>query len=177
MKDDNRTCCNDCGSVFNDNERVHRISYTNWDAEKQSFNKEPIEENYCRDCWSDIRPENKGAEFKIETTDGLWNILSSSNGKLVADFGRLIVGSHSIVRVNDELCELVYSKRRCVGEKIIDIKYKYEIKSKEWFDDFVSDIAESDIPSYVRIRNVDSTPFNQFQDIKSDQQLIDEFAE
>lgn len=176
MKKDNRKSCNQCDSVLKDGRTVHRISYTDWDAENQGFQKEPIEENYCRDCWSNIRPSNNGTEYEIESAEKLWRILSASSGQLVADFSSVILGSHNIVRIKNNVCQRAYSKRQVVGDNIIGIRYEYEIKNRDWFDRFISDIVDNDLPSYIKLINVEETAFDNFKDIKSDQESIDNFA-
>lgn len=175
MKDIRQKCyC--CDDSLDDKEHVHKISYGSWNEKQNTYQREPQEKYYCRECWSDKKPLNDAIEFWVETPEQLFETLDSSDGEITVDFGSHTLGSKSFVTVVDSNIYLCASNLRRITDDFISTYYTYKQMDKQDFDDFVSQIVESELPSYVYLRNSDNTPFSGYNFIEEEQSKIENFT-
>lgn len=175
MKDETQKCyC--CDERLDNDEHIHSISHGSWDAKQNTYKRQPQEKYYCRECWSDKKPLNDGIEFWVDTPEQLFQTLSSSNGELTVDFGSNTIGSRSFVTVVNSNIYLCSSKFRRISNDFISTYHSYKEMDKQDFNDFVSQIIESELPSYVYLKNSEKTPFSEYNFIEDEQSKIKNFT-
>lgn len=174
---DKRKKCFSCDTPLSDDEFTHKISYGSWNIRYNSFRREPQEEYYCRECWSDKKPHNEGIKFHVKTTDMLFDTLDSANGEIAVDFGQHTIGSTGIATVVDSNIYFCVSKFRKLSGDFISTYFTYKKMERDDFDESVSELIESDLPSVVYLRNIDKTPFSEYNFPEDEQYRIDKFTD
>lgn len=169
---DNRQDCTRCDEYIEDGELAYSIQYTYWNASDSSFEDEPQTSYYCSDCWNEIRPERSGTELEIRNTEQLWGILDASKGDLVADFGTITVGARPYIQVLDGTPFVASVKARRAGDDVVQFYTSFEEKDREWFDETVQSYKDEDLPTIVRIKSEEETPFNDFPDREGEQETL-----
>jgi hypothetical protein len=176
--EDNRVKCKRCLEFLSDEERVHSVRSNRWNASENDFEKTPRKEFYCSDCWSEVRPETRGAKLEVSSVNQLWGILNGSQGELVADFGSLSVGARPYVQVRNGIPYLATVKARRAGNNTIQFYSSFDEKDKNWFKQTVQSYMEGDLPTIVRIKNMSNTPFEHFPEKGENQEtLFEDFKE
>ena len=174
---DDRETCYDCGEYLQEEELVHQISFAFWDVEESEFEKdEPSTESYCEDCWREIRPHKQGVEFEIDTVDELWEILSASDGRLVADCKPIVLGTRPFIRVTNGHAEVAVVKRRLAGENVIGHYSEFKQQDRDWFTDTVESFLDGDLPPLIYLRNSENTPFGEIYNVQNGQQTMTDFS-
>lgn len=176
MNEDERVKCRECGEFLRNEEFTHIVSYGYWDTSKNKIENGSTDEHYCRECWSEQAPMQRGIKYDVDSSEELIDILESSNGKLVADFNSQIIGSRVFMRIIEGRAEFAYNKSRSVGDNAIGFKSEYEEKDKQDGTEFVEDVLLSgDLPPMIILVKKKNTPFRDYPDIGEDQSKIEEF--
>lgn len=75
--------CHRCGDPIEDWCETRRYGF--WDADAQNYeNPPPIEQRFCRECWSDDFGRANGAHFAPESAQHLFDVLDAADGDLAA---------------------------------------------------------------------------------------------
>lgn len=173
---DKRVKCDRCLEFLSNEESVHSVRSNYWDASENDFGKEPRTKFYCSDCWSEVRPERRGAELNLDDVTQLWGILDSSNGELIADLGTVAVGARPYIQVRDDTPYVATVKARRAGDNTIQFYSTFDEKDKNWFKETVQSYIQGDLPTIVRIKNIGNTPFEQFPEKSENQEtLLEDF--
>lgn len=172
--EDQRTRCHLCDAILEDDEFVHRVEFGSWDIEDNNFESSQ-KEPYCRECWNNEQPLNKGIEYRVESIERLFNILKSSNGDLAVDLGPQIVGSRVYMRIYHDKGQIGTVKARSLGDK--DIGFKSDVKEvtpQEIKKHLREIINGGDLPEIIYLVNQKETPFYIYPEITGDQAKLDE---
>lgn len=174
--EDDRMKCHRCNCILKNDEFVHKISYSGWDINSGDFKRDPQENYYCQDCWSQ-RKKDMGTEFYVESVDQIWNVLNSSNGELVADISSHFIGSNSQIQIVEGNVTVAYTRSRWKSDDVVSFYSEFDEMSKDEFYDIFNDIVSGDLPSYIKLYNHRNTPFNEYPNKGNRQLSIKDFDE
>lgn len=172
--EDKRTKCQLCDSILEDNEFVHRVEFGSWDIEDSEFESSQ-KEPYCRDCWNNEHPLNKGIEYHAESITTLFNILKAANGDLAVDLGSQIVGSRVFMRIYHDTGQIGITKSRYIGDDCIGFKSDIkEVDPQEIKKRLKEIIKGGDLPEIVYLVNQEDTPFHKYPEITENQSKLND---
>lgn len=77
-----RIACHRCDEPIEEWCETRRYGF--WDEDAQNYETQPIEQRFCRDCWSKDYGRRNGAHFRPESAQQLWTMLDAADGSLVA---------------------------------------------------------------------------------------------
>ena len=136
----------------------HMILFGDWDEDSEGFSRPPVIRPLCNDCFNEDYRRDIGAYLEIENSHRLWNILEASDGKLVADFKHMAVGSRSFARVFDDELQVMKVVTRRVDEETLTFDAIHVDMNDNDFFNFVNPDSR-DIPTIVILKPVEETPF------------------
>lgn len=176
MRQDDRQKCSQCHDYLNEDEFVHKVKFGHWDSEENSFERGGSYHNYCRECWSSMKPMARGAQYEPDSPQSLKNIIKASDGDLSVDFGSLVIGSRVYVSyLGGSWCQCAV-KNRMIGGNTIGANVEYSQINEDELDDFLSNVLEEgDLPSIVSLMSTDKTPFNEYPNLTNKQSRISDF--
>lgn len=118
------------------------------------------ERYYCLDCYSEEHNREKGAHYKYESADELWDILAASNGRLVADAKPMTVGGRGWFRVVDDTVQARHSVM-VQGDTEDNYNIKFDTEPTSDFDrtDFNEFFNAANELRLVYLKPLTETPF------------------
>lgn len=176
MREDDREECSQCHEYLDEDEFIHRVRFGHWDSEENSFERGGSYHNYCRECWTEMKPMAGGAQYEPDSPQSLKDTLKAAQGNLSADFGSLVIGSRVYVSyLGGSWCQCVI-KNRILGDNTIGANVEYSQVDENELDDFLSNVLEEgDLPPIVSLISTDKTPFSEYPDLANEQSQISEF--
>lgn len=152
--------CQRCGDAIED--WMNTRTYGFWDKDSQTYQSHGgITNHYCKDCWDANQGRSPGARIRVDSSEELYSILKSANGKLA---GILTWWSgRPAIRVVDGEVQAAVVKPKFDGEKDDGtpiLKFEEELidgYDKERFDD---DADPPDNMNIVRLIETGRTAFD-----------------
>lgn len=139
--------------------------YERWDADRQGFDRAPLQRFVCRDCWHSEFDARKHTTYMTDDADELWAILEASGGQLVADLSSHYIPGPCYARVVDGELQAATVNREPSPDHP---EYDFTTHPKQYdpSDLLLEECVESDSGIHVPIYLVpaDRTPFAELCD-------------
>lgn len=173
--DDRPKCCS-CNAYIENWAVLVKEGFWNGTAFEQG--KDPIKKYWCQDCHQDQNNREAAAHHTLKDSDRLFNILSASEGSLVADTASVSFAGRGFVRVVDGDPQAINITQVKKEPKVIEHNAVavQPFEESDFHNMFTPDTDIED-PVTIYLRPVDETPFINWNDMDENQYTLDMAAD